>query len=275
MKTIRVPHWRSVIGGILLIYISMVGGLFMGQRQLVFVPDGHHTTPAENGVGDMSVIHVQTADHLTLEGWYKPALASRLTVVFFHGNGGNLGNRALTAHRFTSKGYGFLLAGYRGYGGNPGQPTEQGLYRDARAYIDWLIAHGVPQDKIVLDGESLGTGVAVRMAIEHPHAAALVLNSPYTSLPDVAAKTYFFVPVHLLMLDRFDSFSLIRKVTMPVLVLHGQKDRIVPFALGKALYDAAPTPKEFAVFPEGTHLNLYSLGAQDRTISFLERYVKP
>ncbi len=275
MRAIRRLGKRPLVVAWLAAYVAVVAGLFMGQRQMVFVPDTRRVMPAESGVGDMDIVHVETSDGLVLEGWYKPADASHPTLIFFHGNAGNLYGRGIEARRFMDEGYGFLLAEYRGYGGNPGHPAEQGLYNDARAYIDWLIAHGVPQNKIVLSGQSLGTGVAVKMAVEYPHAAALILSSPYTSLPDVAAGTYFFVPVRLLMLDRFDSFALIRKITMPVLILHGEKDRVVPFALGKALYDAAPPPKEFAIYPEGTHYNLYDNGAQTRMLSFLEKHLKP
>jgi fermentation-respiration switch protein FrsA (DUF1100 family) len=267
--------WRAVLGSIVLVYIAFVGTLFLIQRQLLFLPDRTHTTPAENGVGDMTVIHVRTSDGLTLEGWYKPAQAGHSTIVFFHGNGGSLRHRGADARSYMDRGYGFLFAEYRGYGGNPGQPTEEGFYSDAHAYLDWLIAQGVPQNRIVLEGESLGTGVAVQMAIDYPHAAALVLNSPFTSVPDVAAKTYFFVPVHLLMRDRFDNLSLIHKVAMPVLILHGMKDEVVPYAMGKALYQAAPAHKELAVFPQGTHFNLYNLGARDLTMRFLEKYAGP
>jgi fermentation-respiration switch protein FrsA (DUF1100 family) len=272
-------HWfgkRHILVELAVIYIAILGGLYMNQRNLVYVPDRTVATPAQNGVGDMSVIHATTSDGLRLEGWYKPpADKFHPVIIHFHGNAGSLRYRGHEARPFLDQGYGFLLAEYRGYGGNPGKPTEQGLYKDARAFTDWVIAHGVPQDKIVFYGQSLGTGVATEMAVEYPHAAALILSSPYTSLPDVAARTYFFVPVHLLMLDRFDSLVRIAKVKMPVLILHGRKDTVIPFDIGKALYDAANPPKEFAVYPGGTHFNINASGGQTRMLSFLEKHVKP
>ena len=166
-------------------------------------------------------------------------------------------------------GYGVLLAEYRGYGGNPGGPSEQGFYADGRAYIDWLKREKKPE-KIVIYGESIGSGTAVQMATEYD-VSGLVLETPFTSLVDIAAAQYFFVPVRYLLQDRFDNIGKITKVKAPKLVLHGLKDGTIPYASGRSLFDAAPEPKNFVDFPDGGHNNLYDFAAADYVIEFLNR----
>ena len=228
----------------LLLYLSFVAVLYFTQRSMIYFPDTQKPdigAYAQNNVTQMSV---RTLDGLTLSGWFKPPLFQKDVVVFFHGNASHYGTRIEKAMAQAYKGYGFLLEGYRGYGGNPGKPSEEGLYNDARAWMHALVNRGVRAENIILYGESLGTGVAVQMALEYPDVKALVLESPYTSLPDVAAKTYFFVPVRLLMKDKFDSLSKIKKVKAPLLVLQGMKDRVVAPSFGQRLFAAANDPKE-------------------------------
>ena len=273
-------RWRRVIWPVLAVltvpYIVFISWLYIAQRQMVFVPERTATSPAEAGLPGMTTITVRTQDGLTLTGWYEPPSKPHFpTVLFFHGNGGSNRYNVKTARGFASDGYGILMAEYRGYGGNPGHPTETGLYKDANAYMHFLLDDRlVPARAVVIAGQSLGTGVAVKMASEYPASGALILLSPYTTLPAVAAGMYPYVPVDFFMRDRFDSLSLISAMHMPLLILHGEKDKVVPFALGKALYDAAPQPKELAAYPDAGHFDLYNYGAFERMIAFIEAHVK-
>ena len=252
------------------IYLAVLAGVFVFQRSVIYKPSFPVASPAAAGAPSMRVIQVRTADDLRLVGWYQPAASpARPVIVFFHGNAGSIGTRAYKIRDFLRAGYGVLLAEYRGYNNNPGRPSEAGLYSDAHAYLDWLGAQGVPQDRIVLMGESLGTGVAVQMSLDYPQARALVLEAPYTSLPDVAALELPMFPAHLLALDHFASLEKIKSIRMPVLVIHGLHDGIVPAHFGQALYAAAPAPKKLLLLPGAGHNDLYAYKANDAVMAFL------
>ncbi len=268
----RKQKMSELIIGCLLFYIILVGSMYLRQRSMMYFPETMRMTPVQAGVGDMSAIQVRTDDGLTIQGWYKaPTSPDKPVLVFFHGNGGSINGRGYVARPYLDAGYGFLFGEYRGYGGNPGSPTEQGLYNDARAYTEWLLKEqNVPPGKIAFFGESLGTGVAVKMASEYKSAGALVLLSPYTSFPDIAAPRYWFAPVRLMMKDRYDSLGLIGNVHMPLLVLHGKRDDVVSFELGKTLFDKANEPKRMDVFPEAGHNDMYRYDVQTHIIDFLK-----
>lgn len=240
------------------LYVAFVAGLFAFQRSLVFVPDRATPDPVSGGVPEMTVIEVTTSDGLTLRGWFSPLPedSTRPVLVYFHGNAGNIQNRGPTIRPWIEDGYGVLLAEYRGYGGNPGIPTERGLYEDARAWMAWLAGHGIPTSRLVLYGESLGSGVAVQMALENPGLKAIALQSAYTSLPDVARLSYPYVPVEFLMKDRFENLAKVSDLKVPILLLHGARDPLIPVSQATRLYDAAVEPKRIAVFPEGHHNDL-------------------
>lgn len=266
----------GILTTVVVIYLVFLAFMYFKQGSMIFVPMGGSVTPMQEGVPDMKVIDVTTKDGLDLKGWYRPpANPGGLVMVFFHGNAGSLQGRGHKSRRYVDAGYGFLYAEYRGFTGNPGVPSEQGLYDDARAYIAWLDSQGIKESQLVFYGESLGTGVAVKMASEHPGAAALILESPFTSMTDVVKVYYPFLPVQLLLKYRFSSLALASGIHMPTLVLHGELDNIVPFKQGKALYDAFPGEKEFADFPLGTHLNLFDVGAESRILAFLQKHTQP
>ena len=165
-----------------------------------------------------------------------------------------------------------LLAGYRGYGGNPGAPREAGLAADARSAVSWLSEQGVSPGCTVLYGESLGSGVAVRLASETP-VAAVLLESPFSSIADVGQAHYPIFPLKLLLRDRFDSLSRIADIGAPLLVMHGEADRTVPIRFGRRLFDAAVEPKQAWWVPEGGHVDLHQHGASDVVLNFLTRHV--
>lgn len=252
--------------------VALVLFLWLGQRRLLYLPLASLHSPDVLGLADTRTLSLTTADGLTLGAWDVPpsgGRAPRAVVLVFNGNAGNRTYRAPIARRLSLAGYRTVLVDYRGYGGNPGRPSEEGLIADARAARRAVESDpGVP---VVYFGESLGTGVAVRLAVEHP-PAALVLRSPFTSITDVAAHHYWFLPVRRLLWDRFDSLARIGDVRAPLLVVAGDRDSVVPYALSARLYEAAREPKRFVTVPGADH-NDAALAADapmlDAVVAFL------
>lgn len=263
----------GVVGLVVAGYVALVGGMYTFQRSLLYLPSTATPSPAASGVPEMTPVTLETADGLRLTSWYAPAEEDRETMVYFHGNGGHIGYRGDKVRPYLDAGYGMLLVSYRGYGGNPGSPSEDGLYADGRAAMAFLAERGVEPGETVLYGESLGSGPAVQIALEHARAgrpvAAAVLEAPFTSAVDVGAGHYPWAPVRWLMKDRFDSQSKIAGIQAPVLIVHGGRDRVVPFRHGEALYATAVAPKESFWIPEAGHNDLYAFGASSRILEFL------
>ena len=254
-------------------YAALVGGLYLFQRQLLYFPDRAH--PELFGLQQLGVreVTLSTEDGLSLLSWYVPARPGRPVIAYFHGNGGHIGYRAERLLRLAREGFGVLMAEYRGYGGNPGTPSEAGFYADGRAALAFLDREGLAADRLVLYGESLGSGVAVALAVEH-QIAALVLEAPFTSVAEVAQSHFPYVPASRMVVDRFDSLSRIGKVRAPILVLHGERDRVVPVRYGRALFDAAPETKEGWFAPEAGHEDLARYGSLDVVVGFINRRLR-
>jgi hypothetical protein len=254
-------------------YAGVVGLLYAGQRSLLFLPDDGRPSVHASGVPEMREVRLATADGLELTGWYAEAAPGRPTVVYLHGNGGHIGYRGSRVRPYLDAGLGVLLVGYRGYGGNPGRPSEDGLSRDARAGLDFVLGRGVPAAEIVLYGESLGTAVAVRTAAEMAAAGtpvgALVLEAPMSSIVDVAAHHYPWAPVRWLMKDRFEAAGHIAAVATPVLVVHGEADAVVPVRFGRALFEAARDPKRALWVEGGGHEDLHAFGLGEAVLRFV------
>lgn len=263
----------------LMAYGVLVGGMYLGQRRLMYIPHADVPSPAQAGVPEMRTVTLETADGLALLAWYRPAPDPRRPVlVYFHGNAGHLGFRAEKLRAYLDAAFGVLIVEYRGYGGNPGRPTEAGLYADGRAALDFLEAEGVPRDRLVLYGESLGTGVAVRLAAERGEdqpVGAVVLEAPYTSIAAVAQRHYFYLPAYWLVKDRFDAEAWIGRIDAPLYVFQGERDSIIPIRFGRALFAAAREPKEAKWLPRAGHNDLYDHGAASGVIDFVERRLSP
>ena len=259
-----------LLGFAVVAYAALVGGLYIFQRQLLYLPD--RTRPELLGLEKLGVreVTLSTEDGLSLLSWYLPGRPGRPIIVYLHGNGGHIGYRAERLLRLAREGYGVLMAEYRGYGGNPGTPSEAGFYADGRAALGFLERKGVAPNRLVLYGESLGSGVAVELAAQH-QIAALILEAPPTSVAEVAQCHFPFVPAARLVTDRFDSLSRIAKVRAPILVLHGERDRVVPVRFGRALFDAAPEPKEGWFTPDAGHEDLARYGGLDVAVAFINR----
>jgi fermentation-respiration switch protein FrsA (DUF1100 family) len=267
-----VRGWAWITGVFAAGYLAVIAGLYLYQRQLLYHPD--RARPLLGALAGLGVreVALPTSDGLSLLAWYLPARGERPVIVYFHGNAGHIGYRADRIERFAREGYGALMVEYRGYGGNPGEPSEAGLFEDAAAALRFIEAHGVHGRRLVLYGESLGTGVAVQAATKR-EVGAVVLEAPYTSIAAAAQFHYPFVPASWLMSDRYDSLSRIGQVTAPVLMLHGARDGVIPLSLGEALFAAAPEPKEQWIAPQAGHADLGWFGALDIAVSFVERHV--
>jgi hypothetical protein len=268
----------TVLALVAAIYVALVGGMYTFQRSMMYLPSTTTPSPAASGVPDMAPVTLKTADGLNLMSWYRAAADGRPTIVYFHGNGGHIGYRGFKVRPYLDAGYGLLLVSYRGYGGNPGKPTEQGLYQDGRAAMAFLETQGVEPGKTVLFGESLGSGVAVQIAVEqasdtHP-VAAVVLEAPPSSITDVAAHHYFWAPVRWLLKDRFESKAKIAHVNAPVLIVHGEGDQVVPIRFGKALFAAAVDPKRAVWVAGAGHENLDRFGGYERVLEFLQAHTE-
>ena len=274
MNKLNHKHFIRRAGGwiltLALVYGVFIGSLALMQKRLMYFPDGARFEPSEWALKELDPVTVKAEDGLITTSWYRPAMArDKFTIVFFQGNAGHLGYRNYKVRPWLDAGYGVLLVGYRGFG-NPGSPSEEGLYMDAQAAVDAVKAKGVPEKAFVFYGESMGTGVATQMATEY-NAAALILESPYTSIPDVGADRYPMVPVRWLIRDQYDSLDKIKDVHMPLLLLHGEMDQVVPVKFGKKLFDAANEPKQAEYVPDAGHNNVYTLRTQQIILNFLAR----
>jgi fermentation-respiration switch protein FrsA (DUF1100 family) len=249
-------------------YFGAIVLLYFTQRALMYVPDRFRIPAAAAGLPQAEDVVFETRDGERLVAWYVRPRGDRPVVLYFHGNGGALSGRAERFRVLTADGLGLLAVDYRGYGGSTGSPTEAGLLIDADAAYAFATAR-YPAARIVLWGESLGSGVAVALAARQP-VGRVVLEAPYTSTADIAAELYRFAPVRLLMKDQFHSDARIAAVKAPLLVLHGTDDTVVPIRFGERLFALAPEPKHFARFAGGGHENLDQFGALEVAKRFID-----
>ena len=257
-----------IVAGI--IYLAALGFLWTTQRSHIFRP----------GIGPLDLINstvasfmreetIRTSDGLALTTWYAPAKEGQRTIVYIHGNAGTLGDRHGRVLPYLQRGFGLLLVGYRGYGGNPGEPTEAGLYEDGRAHLNWLAQQGVKDDEVVLYGESLGAAVAIQMAIER-RLAALVLEAPFASILLSARARYPMFAFEWLIKDKFANIDKIDRINVPLFVIHGGRDRVTPQRFGRMVFERAREPKS-ALWPEEAgHNDLVQFGMIEAVMRFLD-----
>ncbi|STX27624.1 Bem46 protein [Legionella beliardensis] len=239
----------SVISVLIMLVI-----MYFFQRHLIYFPAKLMPTRQLFAANDMQEVSLTTEDKLHLLAWYKPAHVGMPTLIYYHGNAGHIGYRMPFARYFLKEGYGVLLVEYRGYGGNQGRINEQGLYLDGKAAIKFMQAQGVPTKDLILYGESLGTGVATKISSQY-QVCALILQSPYTSLTALSKTHYPWLPIG--PWDKFDSLSRMKEIKIPLLILHGKQDRIVPYQQGLTLYQHANQPKELIDFVAKGHNDLW------------------
>jgi hypothetical protein len=264
-RRLNVLAWLAVI--VVCGYVGLAAMIYLAQRSLMYFPDRTATTPAAAGLPEASEVPLTASDGVRIHVWQVPPQPGKPVVLYFHGNGGSLRYRVERFRRLIGAGIGLVALEYRGYGGLAGSPSEQGLIRDAEAAYGYAAAQ-YPVQQIVVWGESLGSGVAVALAAEKP-VGRVILEAPFTSALAIAESRYWYLPVRLLMKDQFRSDQRIKKVTAPLLILHGVHDRVVPFGMGEQMFDLANKPKHIVRFLDGGHEDLDQNGALDAVGRFL------
>jgi fermentation-respiration switch protein FrsA (DUF1100 family) len=256
------PMLGKAAGMALAIYLLVAGAAWLGQRRLMYVPDATRVMPQAIGLTGVREQVLDASNGAHLVSWRATAAPGRPTILYLHGNAGNLASRADRFRRYQQQGFGLLMLSWRSYSGSTGSPTETNNVADAILAYQALRSEGVAAEKIVIYGESLGSGVAVQLAAALP-IGALVLDAPYTSMVEMASLAYPYLPVRPLLLDRYESKRYIGKVKAPVLVLHGERDSIIPLSMGLAIHAASPEPKKLVLFPNGGHVDLDQYGAAE------------
>jgi uncharacterized protein len=279
----RHGHRRKIGGGMTVVkfaagifaltYCALLAVMYFFQRDLQYFPSRGNPSPQSVGLSGVRVENLATSDGENVILWYAPAEPHKPTILFFHGNGGEIAGRAERFQFYQQQGFGVAFLSYRGYGGSTGRPTEAGLIMDAAAAYGWLVAQSIMPTSIVVIGESLGSGVAVQIAATKK-IGALALEAPYSSTADVAAKVYWWLPVHFLMKDQFKSADVIRQVAVPLLVQHGDQDEIIPLEFGKKLFAAANEPKAMRVVSGAGHSELFVEATWAREVEFFARVIK-
>ena len=255
--------------GLLIIYTFFLVLIFIFQRNLMYHPDENNYSGDKLEV-DIKKVKIKTYDGIDLLGWFhKKDLKKFKTIVYFHGNAGKLENRIHKLNHFKDMDVNFLIIAWRGFSGNDGKPSEEGLYIDGNSVIKWLKNLGLLEEDIIIYGESLGTGVATEIA-QNNNFAGLVLETPFTSMTEAAKNFYPYIPVGILLKDKYENDKKINNINIPVLVMHGETDQIVPFWMGKKIYEMANQPKYSYFTKYDDHMMKYD----EKLIDELKIFVK-
>jgi hypothetical protein len=267
---------RLILGALAaaaIVYAGVFVALALQQRSMLYQPRVGFVSPALAGLDQFEVLRLKTDDGETLEAWFAaPKDARRPLILYFHGNGGSLVDREGRFRRLAQRGYGLLAISYRGYGGSTGAPSEAGLLRDAETAYGETWRRGFAPGRIVIMGESLGTGVATIIAARHD-AAALVLDSPFASIVDVASTHFPMFPVSFALRDRFRADEAIGKTRAPVLMVVGLRDPVTPAESARKLFALAREPKTLIELPEAGHIAMDSPGALERAMDWIDATV--
>ena len=258
------------LSSIIIVYIVLIIFVYFYQRNLLY-------HPAENNYQNDKIqfnyeeVFIKVNDEIELKSWIvNKDLNNLKTLVFFHGNAGDLSNRIHKLNELNKLNINILLISWRSFSGNKGKPSENSLYYDANSVVNWLNEQGVNNSDIILYGESLGTGVATELASKNSYAG-VILESPFTSIADAAKIYYPYLPVSLLLKDRYDSKSKIKKINSPILIMHGKKDNIVPQIMGLELFEKANNPK-FSYFPDNDdHMMEYNEELLSKIKNFINK----
>ncbi len=257
------------------VYVALCATAYLLQRSFMYFPMGTLGAPGDVGLNGFAAVRLETADGLKLVAWYRaPPEEAASVMVLFHGNAGTIADRAFKAEAFAQAGLGVLLVEYRGYGGNPGAPSETGFYEDARAAARFLEGRGIARGRWVLYGESIGAGPALELARAlsasgQGVAGGVILEAAFTSTAAVAARHYWFLPTRLIVRDRFENADKIAHIGAPLLILHGERDEIVPAAHARRLFELAREPKSLTLVSEAGHNNLWGPEAAAAVIAFV------
>ena len=269
MKISRRNFLLEIFIGILVIYASVLIVLFIFQRNLMYHPNEN------NYFGDKLEVEIEkvkiiTSDNINLLGWFhNKDLKKFKTIVYFHGNAGRLDNRIYKLNYFKNMDVNFLIIAWRGFSGNKGKPSEEGLYEDGKSAIEWLKNLGLTEKDIIIYGESLGTGIATEIA-QNNKFAGLILETPFTSMTEAAKNFYPYIPVGLLLKDKYKNDKKIKNINIPILIMHGEADQIVPFWMGKTIYEIANQPK-YSYF---TKYDDHMMEFDENLVLNLEKFIK-
>jgi fermentation-respiration switch protein FrsA (DUF1100 family) len=259
----------EIIPWLIAAYVAICIGAWYGNRWFMYFPDPTHYMPAEADLSGVEEVELKTGDGETLIAWYAKAKPGKPTILYFHGNAGNAAGRAFKIETMRGHGAGVFYLNNRGYGGSTGRPSEARNVADAILAYDHVRSLGMPESDIVLYGESLGSGQAIQLGSKHA-VRAVILEAPLTSTVAVAARTYFFLPLKWLITDQWRNIEHVRDVHVPLLVLHGVQDGVIPVQMGKDVFAAANEPKKLELFPEAGHADLFEHGAWDKAWAFIE-----
>ena len=238
----KMNYFTSILLIFITIYFFILISTYLFQRNLLYHP-GENNYSGDKITVSVEKIKIKTKDNIELLSWYhNKNLNKYKTILFLHGNAGSLENRIHKINHFKDMNINFLIIAWRGFSGNKGKPTEQGLYEDARSAVRWLNSSGVEDNNIIIYGESLGTGVATEIA-QNKKFAGIILESPFTSMIDAGKDKYPYLPVKLLLKDKYESDKKIKNINSPILIMHGKVDNIVPFHMGKKMFELANEPK--------------------------------
>ena len=244
----KMNYLTTILLIFVLTYFLILISTYIFQRNLLYHPS------EDNYLGDeldvqIEKVRIKTQDNIELIAWYHNKNIDKFkTILFLHGNAGSLKNRIHKINHFEDLNVNFLLVAWRGFNGNAGKPTEKGLYQDARSAVEWLKHKGHAENNIIIYGESLGTGIATEIA-QNKNFAGIILESPFTSMIAAGKDKYPYLPVRLLLKDKYESDKKIKNIKSPILIMHGKVDNIVPFHMGKKMYDLANEPK-YSYFSE-------------------------
>ena len=259
------------VSSIIIAYIVVIIFVYFYQRNLLY-------HPSENNYQNDTIqfnhqeIFIKVNNEIKLKSWIiNKDLKNFKTLVFFHGNAGDLSNRIYKLNELDKLDINILLISWRGFSGNEGYPTEKNLYEDAEAAIKWLNKKKVSNSQIILYGESLGTGVAVEIASKN-NFNSIILESPFTSIENSAKIYYPYLPVSFLLKDRYDSISKIKKINSPILIMHGRKDDIVPFFMGKKLFEQANSPKDSYFTDIDDHMMEFNSQLLNKIKDFIKKH---
>ena len=246
----------QLISLIILVYLFVIIFLFFYQRSLLYHPNENNYS-GNNLSAEIQKVKIKTSDNLELLGWFhEKDLEKFKTIIFFHGNAGTLENRIYKLNRLKDLDVNFLIIAWRGFSGNQGKPTENNLYEDGRSAVSWIKNYGVEDENIVLYGESLGTAVSIEIA-QNNNFKGLILEAPFTSMIDAAKFHYPYLPVSIMLKDKYLSDKKIKNVISPIFIMHATGDDIVPFRMGEKMYKLANSPKSSYFVDENEHLVTY------------------
>ena len=256
-NSIKMNFFTLILLIFVLTYFFILFSTYIFQRNLLYHPMENNYS-GDKILVNVEKIEIRTQDNIKLMSWYhKKNLKNYKTILFLHGNAGSLENRIHKINHFKDMNVNFLIVAWRGFSGNKGKPTEKGLYEDARSAVRWLKSKGIKENNIIIYGESLGTGVATEIA-QNKNFGGIILESPFTSMIDAGKDKYPYLPVKLLLKDKYESDKKIKNVKSPVLIMHGKVDNIVPFHMGEKMYELANEPKYYYFSEYDDHMMEYN-----------------